>query len=319
MPNVTSVNLSLLNRNQAGSVNALISLADLANGPLRLQKKLENGKPVIYLGVRSWSTYFFERLIATPAQIAKAKIKTQAAIEQNVRSFLNNSGLTFARNPEDLTAALHSKVVGKPGTPTPVAKAASEQENKATTRPAYRTPDEVVETKGKAFHGATTVHKGFSIAVFSPLRVIANVRLVTKATYETHPGNDTSKGYTVSQGDFTIDKRNSVDDYKTQYLARLNSVAGLIETSVVLEVQRDAAGKCSEANQEGARSAAKEFAGIQALKGKHVSVMLTVPELPSVTQPESATVKVVDTAAKAQPNNILVLDDNSETSDEFYV
>ncbi|MET0961306.1 MAG: hypothetical protein ABWY05_00590 [Noviherbaspirillum sp.] len=274
---------------------------------------------VTYLGVRRWSTYFFEKLIATPNQIAKAKVKTQVAIEQNVRSFLNNGGLTLGRSAEAITAALQSNVVGKSVTPTPVPMTAANQEGKVTTRPAYRTTSEVVETKCKIFHGAATVPTGLSIAASAPLRFIANVRLVTEATYKTHPQGDSSKGLTVSQGDFVIDKRNSVPDYKTQYLARLNFVAGLIATSVVLEVQRDAEGKCSEANQEGARSAAKEFAERQALQGKHVSVMLTVPKLPSVAQPESATVKVVDTAPKLTPNNILVADDSSEMSDGPYV
>lgn len=73
MPNVSAVNLSFLNNNKAGSAAALILLADLSNAPLRLQKKVENGVTVKYLGVRSWPTYFFEKLLATPAQKTKAK------------------------------------------------------------------------------------------------------------------------------------------------------------------------------------------------------------------------------------------------------
>ena len=316
MPNVSSVNLSFLNRNPTGSATALINLADFANGPLRLEKKVENGVTVTYLGVRSWSTYFFEKLIATPDQKANAKIKTQAAIEQNVRKFLNNSGLTTSRNPEDLTAALHSKVVRKSIVPVAIAKAGTDQVGKASTRPTYSKTCEVVETKGKAFHGATTVPKGLSVAVISPLRVIANVRLVTEATFKTHPSSDSRRGLTVAQGDFVIDKLTSVNEFKAQYLKCLNSVAGSIETSVVLEVQRDCGNTCSEANQEGARSAAVEFVGTQRLKGNRVSIMLTVPKLPSVTKDDSPTVKVVDTAAKRTSDEILVQQFSDDTSSE---
>lgn len=106
MPNLPSVNLRFLNRNKTGSAEALSNLATFANGPLRLQKKLENGITVRYLGVRSWSTYFFEKIIATPRQIAKAELKTRCAIEFDVRPFLNNGGLTLFFEPETVTASL---------------------------------------------------------------------------------------------------------------------------------------------------------------------------------------------------------------------
>jgi hypothetical protein len=316
MPKVSPVNLSFLNNNRTGSVQALINLATFGSGPLRLEKKVENGVTVTYLGVRSWSTYFFEKLIATPAQVAKAKIKTQAAIEQHVRSFLNNSGLTFGRDPEGLTAALQSKVVGKSVMPESIAEAQADRKGSPGNMPAYRKPPEVLETKGKCFNGATLVPRGLSVAAVSPLRVIANVRLVTEASFQTCPGGVSRKGLTVSQGDFVIDKRNGAHDYKKQYLDRLNSVAGLIHTSVVLEVQRDDGDACSDANLEGARSAAAEFGNAQKSRGKHVSVMLTVPRLTPIAPVESRTVIEIDTAPTRSRNNILVQDPDDETSSE---
>jgi hypothetical protein len=316
MPNVSSVNLSFLNQNKTESATALIKLADFANGPLRVEKKVENGVKVTYLGVRSWSTYFFEKLIATPAQKANARIKTQAAIEQNVRKFLVNAELKISRNAQDLTAVLQSKVVGKSITPKVIDNAGTDQVSKASTRPAYSMPPEVNETKGMAFRGATTVPAGLSVAVISPLKVIANVRLVTETTLTTHPTSDLRKGVTVSQGPFVSDSRNGVNDYKTYYLDCLKSVTGLIETSVVLELQRDSGDQCSEANQEGARSAAVEFIGTRRLKGKHVSIMLTVPKLPTVTKDDSPTVKVIDTAAKRTSSEIIVQHPDDDTSSE---
>ena len=155
-----------------------------------------------------------------------------------------------------------------------------------------------------------------SVAVISPLKVIANVRLVTETTLAAHPTSNLRKGVTVSQGLFVSDRRTSGNDYKTYYLDCLKSVTGLIETSVVLELQRDAKGKCSDDNLEGARQAAAAFVKLKKLEGKHVSVMLTVPELPSVAQPASATVKVIDTAAKRTSGNIIVHQPAEDTQSE---
>lgn len=310
MPNVSAVNLSFLNNNKAGSAAALILLADLSNAPLRLQKKVENGVTVKYLGVRSWPTYFFEKLLATPAQKTKAKIEAQVAIEQHVRSFLNNSGLTMAgRTADGITATLHSRVIGRLVTKLPVEQeAALDQEGKATTAPIFQDQEVLIRTKHKTFRGAAIIPTGLSTAVISPLKVIADVRLVTAATFNTSPGQNKLARCTVSQGAFTSDIQAGIDDYKGQYLASLNSVAAIVNTSVVLEVQPDSNGKCSEANLAGARQAATDFVKTRKSQGKHVSVMLTVPELPLVTQTASAgmkdidkdsTVKKIDTAQPA--------------------
>ena len=319
MPNVSSVNLSFLHNNKSGSAIALINLADFANGPLRLKKKVENGVTVTYLGVRSWSTYFFEKLIATRTEKANAKIKTQAAIEKHVRSFLNNGGLTFGRSAEDLTAALQSKVVGKSITPALFVEDGKDQDDIASTEPTYRTLPKVTETKNKTINGVTTVPTGLSVAVISPLKVIADVRLVTSARLKTHSASDTRHGLTVRQVAVVSDRSARAADFKTQYLSRLNSVAGSIETSVVLEVQPDSGKECSEANLDGAYSAAKDFIKTQRSSGKHVSIMLTVPKLPTVTKDDSPTVKVIDTAAKraSSDNHVLLPDDDTSSESEF--
>jgi hypothetical protein len=82
-----------------------------------------------------------------------------------------------------------------------------------------------------------------------------------------------------------------------------------------MEIQLDANGNCSEANREGACSAAKEFVGLQKLQGKHVSVMLTVPELPSVNANSTATVVDTPTRNISESNDVFVKDAESESSE----
>jgi hypothetical protein len=339
MPNVSAVNLSFLKNDKLGSATALILLADLSKGPLRLQKRVENGVTVKYLGVRSWPTYFFEKLIATPAQKTKAKIEAQVAIEQHARSFLKNSGLTMAgRSADGIIATLHSRVIGGLVTKLPVEQeAARAQEGNTTTAPTFQDQDGLIRTKHKTFRGAAIVPTGLSIAAISPLKVIADIRLVTEATFNTPLGQNKLARCTVSQGAFTSDIQAGIDDYKVQYLNSLNCVAALVQTSVVLEVQPDANGKCSDANREGARQAATAFIQSRKLLRRHVSVMLTVPELPPVTQPAgaateaiaidptvkkpgtdtSSTVKKIDIGSKVGPGDILLSEAEAEESENF--
>ena len=315
MPNVSAVNLSRLDQNKTGSATALMNLAQFANGPLRLQKKVENGVTVKYLGVRSWSTYFFEKIIATPTQKSKAKLKTQKAIDRDVRSFLNNSRITMGRRPEDVVASLQARVVGKSVTPAPIAAVDNDEDSRTHTRPTNEITD-VIKTSSKLFHGTGTVPTGLSLAAVAPLRIIADVRLVTKNTFDSHPKGDLRRGLTYSLSKFPgIDKKTCVNEFKKYYLDNLKKFEGVVQTSVVMEIQLDANGNCSEANREGARSAAKEFVRLQKLQGKHVSVMLTVPELPSVKANSTATVVDIPTRNFSESNNVLVQDPESESSE----
>jgi len=319
MPNVSAVNLSSLQSNKSGSATALMNLAHNANGPLRLQKKVEGGITVKYLGVRTWSTYFFEKIIATSTQIRKAKLKTQKAIDEHVRSYLNNSGIKYganAANAESITASLQSKVVGSSVSPAPSAAAVDKEASETGRR---RTDEnvEVFETTTSLFRGTGIVPSGLSVAVVPPLRMIADLRLVNEATFTRHPKGDSRRGLTYSLSEFPrTAKKTGVNDFRTYYLDILKSYAGVIQTSVVMELQLDAGGKCSEDNREGACSAAKEFVGLQKLQGKHVSVMLTVPKLPSAKANSTATVVDIPTRNVSKSNDVLVQDPSNESSSE---
>lgn len=81
---VRSVKLSALadSRSVSACRSDLSNLAEWANGPLRLERKVENGATVHYLGVRTWPTYFFEKLFASDKQKADARRETMVAIEK---------------------------------------------------------------------------------------------------------------------------------------------------------------------------------------------------------------------------------------------
>jgi hypothetical protein len=317
MSNVSSISLGNLSANKSRSAVALLNLAQFANGPLRLQKKVENGNTVIYLGVRSWPTYFFEKIIATPAQVAKAKLKTQVAIDRDVRSFLHKSGMTLGRDHESIVADLHMKVLGKSILPVPAST--DRTSDVSSTGPNYR-PPEVVETKGKLFHGSGIVPTGLSVAKVKPLRIIADVRLVTEGTFTLKTFADQRRGQICSLGQFPdAGKTATINDFKNHYLGKLNAVAAFIQTSAVMELAPDDRETCSSPNLEGARQAATEFAKEQKKQGKHVSIMLAVPELPTIHEKKASTVRTIDTSPTTNRNAILQPSSDSESSEEIYV
>ena len=110
MPGLSPVNLSYLAQSKTSAAQALMNLAQFADGPLRLETRVEHGVTVKYLGVRSWSTYFFEKLIATSGEKTAAKLETQKAIDEHVRSCLYNSGFKFGYSAETRTADVPSQV-----------------------------------------------------------------------------------------------------------------------------------------------------------------------------------------------------------------
>lgn len=301
MPYASSVNLGNLSVTRKSSAVALLKLAQSSTGPLRLQKKVENGKTVIHLGVRSWSTYFFEKIVATKMEIAKAELKTQVAIERDVRSFLHESGMQLGLENEAIVFLLHEKVLGKPILPAPASE--DDANGDSSRRPKFR-KSEFVQTTSNLSRGSGTVYTGLSVAVASPLRIIADVRLVTEETYGLKTVTDQRRGLTHSLGHFAKDeKKRNANFFKKHYLDRLNQVAAFVRTSAVLELEKDDGKSCSEANQEGARAAANEFTEMQKGYGKKVSIMLTVPVLPSKQSDKASTTKTIDTGSPLNRND----------------
>jgi hypothetical protein len=289
MPGLSPVNLSYLAQSKTSAAQALMNLAQFADGPLRLETRVEHGVTVKYLGVRSWSTYFFEKLIATSGEKTAAKLETQKAIDEHVRSFLNNSGITLGYSAEALTADLQSKVVKKCVLPDPVGQLETRGNGKAGTGARNNNAD-LVETKSRIFRGIGTVPGGLTLAAAPPLKMIADVRLVTGPTFDLHPKTDSTRGQTHRLNDDLPDSggQASVKKWKKYYLDNLSRFGEVIQTSVVMELQPDSEGDIPEAQRQGAFSAAEEFIRLQKQQGKQVSIMLTVTKLPAVNGSKAA-------------------------------
>lgn len=288
MPKLASVNLDNLYQNKTGAAHALMNLAQFADGPLRLKEKVENGVVIRSLGVRSWSTYFFEKLCALPGEKTQAKLQTRKAIDEHVRSFLNNSGIRLGCDTESLVATLQSKVSRKLMLPKPVSEDDGVQTGNAGGRSGNAKID-VIATKGILLRGTGTVPTGLSVAQVPALRMIADVRLVTASTFGKHPRTDASRGATYPLSPVPgKGKALSVDQWKDFYLKNLSDFARVIQTSVVMELELDPGGGYSADNLAGANAAAKEFAGLQMRSGKRVSVMVAVPTLPALNERNSA-------------------------------
>ena len=290
MPKLSSVNLNDLGPTNTGAAQALMNLAQFADGPLRLKEKVENNVTIRSLGVRSWSTYFFEKLCALPGEKTQAKLQTRKAIDEHVRSFLNNSGLQLGCDMESLVATLQLKVSGKSVLPTPVAAGDGGQNGNAGGQ-SGRARSEIVEKRGILLRGTGTVPTGLSVAQVPALRMIADVRLVTASTYEKHPKFDSIKGMTYElnpvPGKGKPSKASSKDQWKNFYLKNLSDFGRVIQTSVVMELELDSKDDYSLRNVEGAYAAAEEFAALQKQNGKRVSVMVTVPKLPEINERSS--------------------------------
>lgn len=274
---------------------ALTKLAESANGPLRLKKKFEKGVVVRYLGVRSWPTYFFEKLLATDEQKANARRKTMVAIEKYVRPFLNEHDVATgsALSAEQLTERLFSSVTRQPLTGKEI----------GTSEPYFRSREKFISTPGKFFHGISRVPTGLSFSVGDPLRMIADVHLVRKTGPESYLMGDLKQGRIVEQTKFPKIDQMSDFEFEHQYLSMLNNEKGSIQTSVVLELQLDTNGLCSEANLEGARCAAEKFLLSQNHTKKNISIMLIVPALPSSVAGSGSSANADDIEGKTSGNN----------------
>lgn len=299
------INLTTLAKKPVESVNELRRLAMLSDAPLRIEH--EDGK--IYLRVRSWPTYFFEKIVAWDSEIAEAETDTQQAIEKYARSFLSNSKTTLDAAEGDLiTSLLHTRTLNKMITRPVFASAAktgaANKSRIADNEPAFK------EVSRIASNGAMLVPKGVSIAQInavekravakgkgqhrdapirsaatnSAFKVLADVRILRKDTIKLATRARLLRAHTVDleNSSYKTDNLGTRQSYETYYRTQLNSVARSISTSVLLELRHDTNAGCSADNVNGALDAANGFIEAQLKSGKHVSVMIAVPELPKI-------------------------------------
>jgi hypothetical protein len=139
-------------------------MATLSDAPLRAE--VRNGQ--IYLGVRNWSTYFFEKIVASDKELEQAKLKTQIAIETHVRAFLNSpDGAIDAVKEELIMNLLHTRTTERLVTRPVILKS----KNEPDTKPESKTEKKIRLDKvfDKPSNGAILVQRGVSIAQPSAL------------------------------------------------------------------------------------------------------------------------------------------------------
>ena len=307
-----SVNLQDLLSCAALKVEALNKLAASDCGPLRLKKKVVGDKTVRYLGVRSWSTYFFEKIIASSKEVRQAKIDTQKAIDEHVRPFLHGVSFLHSSNPEALTRALQARVIRKQISPSLCTDVLAGHNSQTQNGPHF------LKKTASLFHGTTTVPTGVSFAVVSTLKVIADVRLVSKETFNDAFKKNCRRGLTSTINPRPLSHfKSSRANYKAYYLAELRKQSENINSSVALELQPDERSYCSNDNMFGAHDAAKEFIKESAeQRERTVSIMLTVPNLPIAAAVEFFEQDAAVIKPASQQVLILASDSDSESSSE---
>lgn len=353
---MNSLNLRNLSANSVKSIETLQKLAMSSDAPLRLEKR--GGQ--IYLGVRTWPTYFFEKIVASEKEIAHTEGKTQKAIEMHVRSFLTDSNTTFNEAEADAVIFnLHKRTTNKLITRPVFLKAVKTPG--AEKRQDVHANNDLRKVNGKRFDDAILVPKGISIAALSTIKkpdnkikniddliqrlitsikspaaknttlhVTADARLVRKETYESATKSLLRGGTTFQLGSLPSKIPPSSEDFSKYYKRELNGVATAVKTTVILELHHDLKNDCSKANVQGALNAANRFMDERKLAGKPVSVMLTVPKLPSdqtwsklktsqtAAVDGDAAIKKPSTTSKVPSRSDLILSESSsdESSDD---
>lgn len=159
-----SINLMTLANDAQVSLGKLTSLAGLSSAPLRVEHR--NGQ--IHLGVRSWSTYFFEKIVASDLELAQIETRTQIAIEKHVRAFLNSPDMSAEAGKEKLIMdLLHARTLNQ--TTTKPEFSSSKKQPAAKSEKEKNEKIELRKVTSKPFNEAILVQRGVTIAQPSAL------------------------------------------------------------------------------------------------------------------------------------------------------
>lgn len=154
-----TINLMTLAKNASESVTRLTEMATLSSAPLRAE--VRNGQ--IHLGVRSWPSYFFEKIVASDLELQQARANTQIAIESHVRAFLNSKDASMDTVKEELIMnLLHTRTTEKLVT-RPVLSSAKRQSD-TKTEAKNRNKICLRKVLDNPSNGAILVRRGVSIA-----------------------------------------------------------------------------------------------------------------------------------------------------------
>ena len=276
--------LNCLKRGYGAKVNALASLANSTDGPLRI--KIKNNVP--YLGVRSWPTYFFEKIVCVDSQIKRIEAETEKAILKYIDPFLGaaeariadaNDPALFKFSAESLSFRLQAKAAGK-GFNLKVEKTVLLKA--FTTKPAYKVPS-IKRATATAFNGRIAVPSGLSIGVVPVEKVMTDCRLVENIATSLPLSGE---AYNADRHDSLPTRKPSNSGYKDMldeeknffnfYLQNLRTNTNSFRTSVAIQISSDTATGASAQKRNGVWRAAKVFMRERMEAGASVSVLLCV-------------------------------------------
>ena len=187
MSQVNLLNLCVSKANFRNTLTVLENLADSKEGPLRIEHK--NGVP--HLGIRTWKTYFFEKLVLDDLNSQGIERDTAETITSYVGTLVQEiekqakpkpaSGAVpipktraldvFARN---VLFKLQAKASGKDLDPRASTKGWMAA---TTTQPGYRN-EKVNSGTVRSYNGKVMVPKGLSIGIIPIENVIADARFL---------------------------------------------------------------------------------------------------------------------------------------------
>lgn len=280
------------------SLTKLEKLADSNEGPLRIE--YEKGIP--YLGIRTWKTFFFEKLVLDDLDIPDIERNTAETIDSFVgglveaikKSPKKPSALgTMENSPTPDLGVLSSSILFKlqakaSGTDLKPRVSTTAWINASTSGPAYR--DEKVDlTTVGSFNGKFIVPKGLSIGTVPIWKVMAEARLLSSSFMSIEDSSGQSRFLSPNSKQKKDPSEFEENDYFIFYKLHLERQVKASETSVAIQLVFDIGGGSSEDNQNGAWRAADEFVKKRAAKQQPVSVLLCTANLPKIKKnPELA-------------------------------
>ena len=281
MPDVNTKNLDAPNVNLARTIADLHKLANSTKGPLRI-KIDKNGEPCI--GIRSWPTYFFEKIFCVDTQIEKIEEKTKAKITETIAPFLkfvNSEGSSYlkTRTIKDSEAIILNKLytkveernlnpnIGKTG-----------KSSASTTTPQYN-PFNMQLTRGRPHDGMLTVPMGLSVGDIPIEKVVANLRLV--------PESIASNAYyhfikipTKAFPEILVDETLEGEDYYSAYYDKLfKEYDSEFQGSIAIELAPGSNGCVPAEHSRGAYTAAAKFIKKRSSEDNSISILLCGKDL----------------------------------------
>jgi hypothetical protein len=278
------VNLSAPRTNcKFNSLDDLETLVNSADGPLRIKVKGD----VPYIGVRSWTTYFFEKIRCAfnLDSVKNIENETFKEIRQFVPAFLKDR---LASKDLALPHMLLLKLC------TRASEASVEPElgarfllNASTTRPEYAEPVIVRETTVKVIDGMMPVPGGLSITAREIGTIMADCHLVSDTSTDAlHPPAGAASGvdstYAIPKKVLptlvSIGKSPGEEEFYNYYYDNLKANNVSIRTCVAIELLCNSDQEPYPLTRSGAWRAATQFMKEREKEHKPVSVVLSVKQ-----------------------------------------